>query len=118
MYFQLPSYQLNGTMSPIGVLSDNMAHTVALGISYSALLATSILPNELFQYERIPLNLTEKWIRVLDLQPGFGNDPLICDMRVISLAEEIYEPISYCWGSDHRCRIIPCNERKTCLVPF
>jgi hypothetical protein len=49
-----------------------------------------------------PLNSDLKEIRVLEVDPGVGNDMVVCKLKHISLLDNpvpYFETISYCWGS-------------------
>lgn len=51
-------------------------------------------------------------IRLLDVEPGSGEDMLVCTMRHISLSDDPtpdYETISYCWGPPRETPIIKVN---------
>ncbi|KAF1948248.1 HET-domain-containing protein, partial [Byssothecium circinans] len=56
-----------------------------------------------------PLNYDKKEIRVFRLLPGAWNDPLQCDMEVVSLTDEpTFSALSYVWGKhpeDHKIMI-------------
>jgi hypothetical protein len=42
-------------------------------------------------------------VRLLELKPGWGIDPLAVSLQCMSLDSiPPYEAISYCWGSDNR----------------
>ncbi|KAH6639073.1 heterokaryon incompatibility protein-domain-containing protein [Boeremia exigua] len=49
--------------------------------------------------------------RCLALEPGSGEDPLRCSIRISAIADEDYEAISYVWGSEVREHRIFCNGR-------
>ncbi|ORY01567.1 heterokaryon incompatibility protein-domain-containing protein [Clohesyomyces aquaticus] len=52
-----------------------------------------------------PLDAKTNCIRVLILQKGTGNMPIICDMSVVSLdADPYYEVLSYVWGDPKEIR--------------
>ncbi|KAH8702834.1 heterokaryon incompatibility protein-domain-containing protein [Phaeosphaeriaceae sp. PMI808] len=58
-------------------------------------------------------------IRVLRLLPGKIGDPISCVLRTKALeeAEETYDAISYCWGSESRPRTICCNGCSISITP-
>jgi hypothetical protein len=60
-----------------------------------------------YSYEPLPQNNT---IRYLILQPGAGDDPLVCSLRAESI-EKVppFEAISYVWGSKERNHEIICG---------
>lgn len=52
-------------------------------------------------------------IRILTLQPGSANEPLVCSLQPGRLDElPPYEAISYVWGSNTRDHEIACDEGK------
>lgn len=53
-------------------------------------------------------------IRLLDIQPGKYDDPIICSLKEVPIkdAEGKFEGISYVWGSDHNYRDIDCDGHK------
>lgn len=50
-------------------------------------------------------------IRVLDLEPGTGSDPIACRLSTVSLLDNpVYEALSYTWGDPNEPRgFIVCN---------
>ena len=50
-----------------------------------------------------PLDISKREIRYLELQPGIGQEPIVCRLHHISLDriadDGIYDALSYCWGS-------------------
>src|SRR4051812_40093365 len=56
-----------------------------------------------FQYDNLPFG----WIRVIDLQGGSGDDPIICSLSSQPIkGPENYEAISWTWGDpERRCPI-------------
>jgi len=53
-------------------------------------------------------SLQDGEIRVLELQPGVGNDKIYGSLKVISIDEpepEVYSALSYTWGADSQPRI-------------
>jgi hypothetical protein len=49
-----------------------------------------------YQYQRLP---DAKDIRLLHLQPGTGDEEVVCDLSIISLTRQpIFEALSYAWG--------------------
>ncbi|KAL2128563.1 hypothetical protein VTI74DRAFT_9020 [Chaetomium olivicolor] len=56
--------------------------------------------------------LVPGWIRVIDLAPGVGDEPIICSLSQQPLkGPEAYEAISYVWGDQDRRHSITCNWR-------
>lgn len=51
------------------------------------------------------------YFRYLVLQPGVGDEPLVCDLHISELGSTSFEAISYVWGSDVKDREITCNGR-------
>lgn len=50
--------------------------------------------------------------RYLSLDPGTGDEPLVCSLRVASLLDDdaaLFEAISYVWGSEVRDHEIICD---------
>lgn len=72
----------------------------------------SVIQN-LTPYQYLQLQATDH-IRVLSLEPGYGNDILRCRLTEVSLdeAECKYEGISYFWGGDGDVTNIECEGRK------
>ncbi|OCK80879.1 HET-domain-containing protein [Lepidopterella palustris CBS 459.81] len=54
----------------------------------------------------------DDFIRVLELEPGNEGDPIVCNLRTVSLtdAEDTYEAISYVWGDPNDLVGILCNN--------
>ncbi|KAK5111526.1 hypothetical protein LTR62_004821 [Meristemomyces frigidus] len=53
------------------------------------------------KYTYTPLDPKQKQIRLLDLQPGDPEAPVVCSLRVVSLVDgqdPDYEAVSYAWG--------------------
>ncbi|KAL8694774.1 MAG: hypothetical protein Q9218_000620 [Villophora microphyllina] len=75
-------------------------------LSLPELIRREILPNE---YSHTPLNPEEDVIRLLRLERGDPDKPIICSFIVVSLAKGAerppYEALSYYWGTDE-----PSNE--------
>lgn len=48
------------------------------------------------------------------LQPGMGDDQLVCSIRAVRLENqrESYEALSYCWVSENNPNMIICNGRR------
>jgi hypothetical protein len=59
---------------------------------------------ETYRYESLKL---ANEMRLLELQPGSGINPIAVSLRCVSLDSiPSYESISYCWGSNNRdCNI-------------
>lgn len=51
-------------------------------------------------------------IRLIYLDPGRGNTPLVCQLRRVSLTADLapYDAISYCWGGQEPSRTIMCDN--------
>lgn len=50
------------------------------------------------------LNSAAKEIRLLELQPGAPEDPVICSVRFYTLGGgQGFESLSYCWGESNDC---------------
>jgi hypothetical protein len=65
-------------------------------------------PEPKFCYDR----LLPGWIRVIDLAPGAGDEPIICSLSQQPLrGPEPYEAVSYVWGDPQRRHSITCNWR-------
>jgi hypothetical protein len=47
--------------------------------------------------------------RYLILQPGIGNDPLVCNLRIAAIADTGYDAVSYVWGTSVRDQHIECD---------
>jgi hypothetical protein len=65
------------------------------------------------------LNSDRKEIRVLEVDPGAGDDIVTCTLKHISPLDDpvpFYETISYCWGSPGRKTLLKLNGSMT-LVP-
>ncbi|OCK75311.1 hypothetical protein K432DRAFT_386288 [Lepidopterella palustris CBS 459.81] len=64
-----------------------------------------------FSYEPIPKG---EYIRVLKLDPGHLNDPIRCQLRVVSLQDvwRTYEAISYVWGEPNSTRWIIIDGKR------
>lgn len=57
--------------------------------------------------------LTANSIRVLQLYPGDGDDPISCSVTVVDLAKAgPFEALSYCWGTMVSDRPILCNGEQ------
>ncbi len=56
--------------------------------------------------------VVDNFIRVLELEPGNEEDPLICNLRIVSLSDaaDTYEAISYVWGDPNDLKSISCNS--------
>ncbi|TPX18942.1 uncharacterized protein E0L32_011335 [Thyridium curvatum] len=63
-----------------------------------------------FSYLRLRLD----WIRLIDLQPGSEDDPIVCALSMQPLQElpaDEYEAVSYVWGENLHKETITCNWR-------
>jgi hypothetical protein len=57
-------------------------------------------------------------IRLLVLEPGQNDDPLICSLQESSLDDcPPFEAISYVWGSPHRTYPISCDSKYLWITP-
>lgn len=59
--------------------------------------------------------LQNRWARVLSLQPGRGEDPVVCHLAtqaldVIPSPESAYEAVSYTWGASQSLGRITCRR--------
>ncbi|KAI0477611.1 HET-domain-containing protein [Xylariaceae sp. FL0804] len=62
-------------------------------------------------------SLSADLIRVLDLHPGTGDDPVRCDIRTVRLADgPAYETLSYVWGPAGDCAAIEVNGRPASVT--
>jgi hypothetical protein len=61
-----------------------------------------------FRYEALPPG---EHFRFLELQPGVGYFPLVCNLVTAPLEGAQFEAVSYVWGSPDRPMIIWCNGR-------
>jgi Heterokaryon incompatibility protein (HET) len=75
---------------------------------------TSNGEDTLFEYSQIPLSSAHESIRLVYLEPGTGDDQLVCSIRAIDLESQTasYEALSYCWGSAKKLHTIICNGRR------
>lgn len=63
-----------------------------------------------YKYEPLPQSNS---IRYLILQPGAGDDPLVCSLRTASIEKAPqFEAISYVWGSKERTHEIICDRGR------
>src|SRR5271156_1064328 len=76
----------------------------------------SDVEDDRFNYGQVPLPHVEESIRLFDLEPGVGDDPVVCSMRTISLSSrdhgKSYEALSYCWGSEEKPHTVICNGKR------
>jgi hypothetical protein len=61
-----------------------------------------------YEYDQLP---RDNFVHYLVLQPGKGNEPLICNLRTVSLSDSNFEAISYVWGISKKSKRIICNDR-------
>lgn len=55
--------------------------------------------------------LSQRHIRLLNLLPGIGDDPICISLRAVSLDDEPeYEAVSYVWGDPNVTETIICND--------
>jgi hypothetical protein len=69
-------------------------------------------------YKNLDSSLKE--IRLLEVEPGVGDDILICKLKHVSLLENpapIYETISYCWGAPRDLASIQLDGRVASVTP-
>ncbi|KAK2773083.1 ankyrin and het domain protein [Colletotrichum kahawae] len=64
---------------------------------------------EAYQYK--PLGQGPNF-RYLILEPGQGDDPLVCSLHESRVENATFEAISYVWGSIYRDRDIMCNDSR------
>ncbi|PMD25409.1 HET-domain-containing protein [Hyaloscypha hepaticicola] len=58
-------------------------------------------------------DLTSDQIRLLRIEPGNDNDPIICSLEYTNLASpQEYEALSYTWGSPEPPRYVCCEGRQ------
>ncbi|KAL2127960.1 hypothetical protein VTI74DRAFT_9925 [Chaetomium olivicolor] len=66
--------------------------------------------NTSFTYHTLPDD-GRSYIRLLELLPGKGSEPIRCNLQVVPLSREVqYEGLSYCWGDPKRTCSISCNN--------
>ena len=64
-----------------------------------------------FKYDPLPGGPESPHIRLLELLPGDGAEPLRCNLHVVPLGREPgYEALSYCWGDPKSTHSIFCND--------
>jgi hypothetical protein len=66
------------------------------------------------------LDSNSKEIRLLEVEPGAGDDILICKLKHVSLLQNstpIYETISYCWGAPRDPTSIELDSRVVSVTP-
>jgi hypothetical protein len=56
--------------------------------------------------------LTENWIRIVQLHPGRGDEPVSCSFSMVDLENaESFQALSYCWGTESADEPIFCNGK-------
>jgi hypothetical protein len=56
-------------------------------------------------------------IRLLDVEPGSGDDPLVCNLKHYDIyTYSAYEAISYVWGDSTLSRSVICNSEATAVT--
>lgn len=75
-------------------------------------LATTIFKAS-YRYDELP----EHAFRYMDLQPGLGDEPLVCTLHTSNLHEVEYEAISYVWGTEVQDHDISCNDTIFKITP-
>ena len=66
--------------------------------------------SHLVSYAYTPL--PDGFIRILELQAGSRNEPLVCRLSIQRMSDSPYEAISYVWGDPVRETIIICNGKS------
>ncbi|KAK2016850.1 HET-domain-containing protein [Colletotrichum eremochloae] len=65
------------------------------------------MQNTAYQYDKLPPGL---WFRLLRIQPGQADDPLICDLVTVDLeSNPSYKALSYVWGDPTKLAEITCS---------
>ncbi|KAH5165763.1 hypothetical protein HBI38_051170 [Parastagonospora nodorum] len=54
--------------------------------------------------------------RYLILQPGAGDDPIVCNLRTSAISEEEYDAVSYVWGTNVRDQHIECDGQDVLIT--
>ncbi|KAF2454605.1 heterokaryon incompatibility protein-domain-containing protein, partial [Lineolata rhizophorae] len=64
-------------------------------------------------YGSVPIEPEKRDVRLLQLQPGSYNDPIVCSLRVVSLLDHPeYQALSYCWEDPTDRKPITVNSNK------
>jgi hypothetical protein len=66
-----------------------------------------------YRYDELP----DHSFRYLILQPGVGDEPLVCTLHTTNLYEVEYEAISYVWGTEVQDYSIRCNDTIFKITP-
>ncbi|KAI7222562.1 hypothetical protein KC333_g1055 [Hortaea werneckii] len=57
------------------------------------------------------------WFRLLQLDPGVGNDPVSCSLRICRLSNAPpFEAISYVWGDSTDTVALTCDGKSKCVT--
>lgn len=80
----------------------NFVRSARITIAYEPIVETPVPKNAISTISRIysrPLNSAAKEVRLLELQPGALEDPLVCTVHSYTLGSgHDFEALSYCWG--------------------
>ncbi len=66
-----------------------------------------------FAYHPLP----DGHVRILDLHPGKGDDPLAISLSTERFGATPYSAVSYCWGSTERPHKIRCGHSAVDIAP-
>lgn len=66
-----------------------------------------------YRYDEPP----EHAFRYMVLQPGLGDEPLVCTLHTSNLQEVDYEAISYLWSTEVQDHDISCNDTIFKITP-
>jgi hypothetical protein len=78
----------------------------------------TFVPASPISYKNLDSSLKE--IRLLEVEPGVGDDMLVCRLKHASLLQKpapIYETISYCWGAPRDPTSIELDGRVVSVTP-
>ena len=67
-------------------------------------------------YATLPLGSSDVCIRVLDIEPGTG-DQIRLTLRVVNLdSQPVYEALSYTWGSASQTKTVNVNDGMSLAI--
>jgi hypothetical protein len=70
---------------------------------------------EIYPYDELPQS--DDVFRYLVLQPGIGDDPLICNLQTAPITDTKFEAVSYVWGTSIRDQPIVCEDHVMNITP-
>lgn len=75
---------------------------------------TDLASQKTYPYDELPQGDV---FRYLVLQPGAGDDPLVCNLRTAPIADTPFEAVSYVWGQAIKNQSIICENHVMGITP-